>query len=167
MESLRDGSNIDRQAATQQSSRLQRCEIHTRCLIQALMRRARQVIVRVGSQGRRGCVLVSQMEFLTFGAAFFSAGFSRLACFSAESCCSGCGVLVWGQSTARQNEVRAPASNLRPINRFIVQALLNPPSKPSRASSTRRYRSPTTLVNTSFDQFAAGPPPERGEKRDG
>jgi hypothetical protein len=68
--------------------------------------------------------------------------------------------MVWAQSTARQNEVRAPAANLPPKT-----------DESSKHTFSRQLhamnRSPTTLVNTSFDQLAAGPPPERGAKRDG
>ena len=56
----------------------------------------------------RGSVLVSQMEFLTFGATFVSVTFSRLACFSADTCSSGGGILAWGPTVAKQDEGRTP-----------------------------------------------------------
>ena len=67
---------------------------------------------RITRQGRGGSVLVSQMEFLTFGAVFFSAAFSRLACSSEDTCSSGCGVMVWGPTVARQDEGQTPAAHL-------------------------------------------------------
>ena len=51
---------------------------------------------------------MSQMEFLTFGAIFFSVTFSRLACFSADTCSSGGGVMVWGPMVAKQDEGTTP-----------------------------------------------------------